>query len=214
MSIHILTSLFAEGFPSDFGNQLRKLIYNKNKFVFVASEFEKNHEKTDEYFSEILDMFEKSSIHFQDTYVIDSRISMEEAQSLIMEEDVLWLSGGDTPVQYQYFISYGLVPAIRNCRGIVIGMSAGAINMAKTAVCTLSCGHSQQLVYDALGLADISVETHFDKNHISKELLELSQKYPIYGICDNSAIICMDDKMSFLGKIFLIDKGKVTEKKN
>jgi len=34
----------------------------------------------------------------------------------------------------------GLVPVLREHKGVIIGMSAGAINMAETAVCSVTCG--------------------------------------------------------------------------
>lgn len=83
--------------------------------------------------------------------------------------------------------------------------------MAKTAICTLTCGHNKQEIYEGLGLVDFSIEPHLDKENISTELLELSETYQIYGMCDNSAIICKENKTSYLGDVFLIDKQKVTQ---
>ena len=90
-------------------------------------------------------------------------------------------------------------------------MSAGSINMTKTAVCTLTCEHDELKIYEALGLVEFSVEPHFDKDNITEELLMISEKYPLYGICDDGAIICTDDNTSFIGDVFLINKGYVTQ---
>lgn len=53
------------------------------------------------------------------------------AQETIRNADVLWLAGGDTSKQFFYLESYGLISCIREHKGVVIGMSAGDINMAK-----------------------------------------------------------------------------------
>ncbi len=209
--IKILTSDFPEGFPEAFAEVLKTYICKTMKLAFVASEFEEIYEKTDWYCDYFLKMFAKWGITFECVKVVDGRMSAKLAQTTIKEADVIWLSGGDTPKQYTYLNSYGLLPCIRQHKGIIIGMSAGSINMAKTAICTLTCGHNKQEIYEGLGLVDFSIEPHLDKENISTELLELSETYQIYGMCDNSAIICKENKTSYLGDVFLIDKQKVTQ---
>lgn len=208
--VKILTSGFPNGFPEDFRRVLKKYIKASMNFVFVASEFENIYEKTDWYCNYFLKMFSDCGIVFKNVNVIDGRISKETAQNMVRNADVLWLAGGDTPKQFTYLESYGLIPCIREQKGVIIGMSAGSINMTKTAVCTLTCGHDELEIHEALGLVEFSVEPHFDKDNITEELLMLSKKYPLYGICDNAAIICTEDKTSFIGDIFFIDNGYVT----
>ena len=208
--VKILTSDFPNGFPDDFSSILKKYIKESMNFVFVASEFENIYEKTDWYCNYFLKMFSDCGIIFKSVEVIDGRISKETAQNMVRNADVLWLAGGDTPKQFAYLESYGLIPFIREQKGVIIGMSAGSINMTKTAVCTLTCKHDELEIYEALGLVEFSVEPHFDKYNITEELLMLSKKYPLYGICDDGAIICTDDKTSYIGDVFLIDNGYVT----
>lgn len=203
--VKILTSGFPNGFPDDFSRLLKTYIKASKKFVFVASEFDIIYEKTDWYCNHFLKMFSDCGITFESVTVIDSRISRETAQDTVKNADVIWLAGGDTPTQFSYLESYGLVPCIREQKGVIIGMSAGSINMAKTAVCTLTCEHDELKIYEALGLVEFSVEPHLNKENISDELLFLSEKYPLYGICDDSAIICTEDNTLFIGDIFIIE---------
>ncbi|MDF2610736.1 MAG: peptidase E-like protein [Lachnospiraceae bacterium] len=208
--VKILTSGFPNGFPDDFSRLLKTYIKTGMKFVFVASEFDNIYEKTDWYCNHFLKMFSDCGITFDSVTVIDSRMSKETAQDTAKNADVLWIAGGDTPTQFGYLESYGLISCIREQKGVVIGMSAGSINMAKTAVCTLTCKHTELKVYEALGVVEFSVEPHLDKDNISEELLILSEKYPLYGICDDGAIICTEDNTLYLGDVFLIDNGHVT----
>ena len=210
MMVKILTSGFPNGFTDDFGRLLKTYIKTGMNFVFVASEFENIYEKTDWYCNRFLKMFSDCGIAFGSVDVIDSRMSREAAQDTIRNADVLWLAGGDTPTQFAYLESYGLIPCIREQKGVIIGMSAGSINMAKTAVCTLTCEHDKLEIYEALGLVEFSVEPHLDKDNITDELLVLSEKYPLYGICDDGAIICTEDNTSYIGDVFLIDNWHVT----
>lgn len=209
--VKILTSGFPNCFPHEFSELLKSYIKNGMNFVFVASEFENIHEKTDWYCNNFLTMFSDCGITFGSSTVIDSRISKETAQDTVRNADVLWLAGGNTSTQFAYLESYGLIPYIREQKGVIIGMSAGSINMAQTAICTLTCEHDKLEIYEGLGLVEFSVEPHFDKNNISNELLELSKKHILYGICDDGAIICTENNTLYLGDIFLIDNGNVTQ---
>ena len=93
--------------------------------------------------------------------------------------------------------------------GVIIGMSAGSINLARTAICTLSCGHTKQEIYKGLGCVNISVEPHFVRSTVSQELLDLSAKYTIYGLCDDSMIIYTDDTVEFYGEIYKLCSGSI-----
>jgi len=209
--VKILTSGFPNGFTHDLSELLKTYIKTGMSFVFVASEFENIHEKTDWYCNNFLKMFSDCGITFGSSMVIDSRISRKTAQDTVRNADVLWLAGGYTPTQFAYLESYGLIPYIREQKGVIIGMSAGSINMAKTAICTLTCKHDKLEIYEGLGLVEFSVEPHFDKNNISNELLELSKKYKLYGLCDDGAIICTENNTLYLGDVFLIDNSNVTK---
>ena len=209
MSIYILTSMFPNGFHAQAAEVFRQRISKRSKFAFVASEFEMLHEKTDKYFHFFLDMFETVGIHFEEAYVIDGRMSAEEAGKAVAEADVVWLSGGDTPTQFGYFQKYSLDKVLREHDGVIIGMSAGSINMAKTAICTLSCGHYKQEIYRGLGCVNVSVEPHFVRDNVSEELLALSEEYTIYGLCDDGLIVCSGETVEFYGEVYRLSFGNI-----
>ena len=193
MSIYILTSWFPNGFNNEIAQLMKKSIKRRTKFAFIASEFEKNHEKTDQYFKEILGLFQNIGIDFEKSYVVDGRMEKEVAKDIVRSADVIWLAGGDTPTEYQYLLKYELIDILREHSGVIIGMSAGSINLTKMAICTLACGHDKQEIYEGIGCVEFSVEPHFDRNKVSKELLELSKQYIIYGFCINFPIPTLAD---------------------
>ena len=209
MGVYILTSMFQNGFDKSISSCLDKIITQRNRFAFVASEFEKDYEKTDRYFRKFLKMFEQTGINFVNAYVVDGRMSFEEAQNAVRDADVVWLSGGDSPAQFRYFVEYRLDKIIKEHSGVIIGMSAGAINLATTSICTLASGHDTQSIYAGLGCVKISIEPHFNSVDISSELLKLSDRYLIYGMCDESMIVCTEDRMEFYGNIYRLANGSV-----
>lgn len=204
MRIRILTSMFPNGFTKEFEKEVKRLITKRENFVFIASEFEKDYDITERYYDYFFNMFTEKGIYFEHKNLIDSRMPTEKAQRLIEAADVVWIAGGDTPTQFEYLKKYDLIDSIKNASGVVIGMSAGSINMGNIAICTIDCGHTEEKIYEGLGLVDISVEPHFDRKNVSKRTLELSKQYSIYGMCDDSAVIYEDEKISYFGDIVLI----------
>lgn len=210
MSTYILTSMFRERFPAALAETLHRVIPKAARFAFVASEFELLQEKTEKYFHHFLQMFATCGIEFVESRSVDGRMTAKEAQETVRNADVVWLSGGDTPTQYGYFNKYGLVDVLRAHTGVVIGMSAGSINMAETAVCTVACGHDKPYIYPALGLVPFSVEPHLNDFGVTAEHLALSERHVLYGLCDEAAIVFENGAVSFLGSVVRI-KGRAVE---
>lgn len=213
MSTYILTSMFHNGFSDEIAELFQKKITQRERFVFVASEFEKHHKKTDNYFKFFLNMFEEKGIHFKEARVVDGRMTAKQAQAAVEAADVVWLAGGNTTAEFAYFQKYGLIDVIKNHNGVVIGMSAGSINLADTAVCTSDEYHDYQQIYQGIGCVRISVEPHFVMGELSDELLELSEKYTIYGLCDESILSAKTKTSSFTAKYIKSKKEMSSEYK-
>lgn len=206
MSIYMLTSRFINGFNNEISAYMNKSIIKRDIFVYIASDFQ-NYKITDKYFKEILDMFSQININFKYPYVIDSRLSRDKANQIVKRSDLIWLSGGDTPTQFKSLKEYHLLSTIKNHKSPVIGMSAGAINMAEVSICSLNCGHDKQEIYEGLGCVNISVEPHYNSGIVSKELVELSLDHDIYGLCDESMIAVNDNQVLYFGEVYKISKG-------
>lgn len=209
MGTYILSSMFPHGFNREVTEQFCKLIQKRDRFAFIASDFEENYKKTDEYFRLMLNMFHEKGIIFHEACVIDGRMPKEYAKRKVQEADVVWISGGDTIAEHTYLLKYGLDEVIRQHSGIVIGMSAGAINLSQTSICTVTCGHCEQKIYQGLGCVDISVEPHFVAENVTEELLELSKRYVIYGLCDGGIIVHRNGRTQFFGEVYRIKDGTV-----
>lgn len=157
MGIFILTSMFNSGFGEDFSANLHRYITKRGLFAFVASDFH-GHEKTDRYFDRFYKMFADIKIEFDSAVVVYDRMSPKKAQKIVAEAGAVWLAGGDTHTQFRHLAEYGLTQIINNHRGVVIGMSAGTLNLAKTVISTLSGGHEKQYIYPGIALS-ISLST-------------------------------------------------------
>lgn len=203
MKVSILTSGFPNGFTDDFIQCVKEYYNNNGSFLFIASDFS-GHSKTDKYTNEFLNMFKNNGIIFDNVHVIDDRITKEKAMEYIKEADIIWISGGDTLKQIMNLKKYNLIPVLQNKEGLIIGMSAGSINMATRVVLAKDINDNipKLAIYDGIGLVNINIEPHLDsasEEHM-KDIYEASQITTIYGLYDNSFIKIVDGKVDIYGE--------------
>ena len=207
MSTYIFTSAFQNGIPKEIGKRIAEVTKKRERFVFVASEFMRGFEKTDKYAALFLEMLAAHGVSFEETAVVDGRMEPEAARDAVRKADFIWLSGGDTKAEFRYFEQYGLVDILRRHGGVLLGMSAGAINMGKTAVCAFASETELEIwKYPALGLVDFSVVPHLN-GHSGEALLPLSKEIPFYALCDDAAIFVTGGQTDFFGKVYLYKNG-------
>ena len=111
-------------------------------------------------------------------------------------------------MQLQFIREKGLDAAICDASAVVLGVSAGAINMAKYSLDT----KESPVPYDGLGLADITVKPHFklEDRQVLSALLEISMELPICAMEDDSAIFVAGDRISSMGEIHWVSKGEIS----
>jgi dipeptidase E len=203
MKASILISAFNNGFSLDFIKCVKKYYTKVGSFIMIASDFT-SHDKNDKYANIFVSLFNLQGIEFNKVKVIDDRIAKDEMPKLIMEAGIIWLSGGDTLKQIAYIKEYGLIPYVQKRDGLTIGMSAGAINMARKVVLAKDINDNipELSIYDGVGLVNINIEPHLDyasEDHF-KEICDAAKVNPIYGLYDDSFIEIVDNTTTFHGK--------------
>ncbi len=210
MSTYILTSFFPNGFNKKVTQVVKREIVNKDSFTYVASDFA-DYELTDFYLDSVVKLFSDIGIDFKKVNCVDDRTDIDTVQKMIREADVVWLAGGDTAKQYKSLIKYGLDKVIKEHTGVVFGMSAGAINLGKTAICYSDYERTEIVVYNAMGCVDITLCPHFNPSEIPNDIVKMSKKYTIYGLQDDDIIVCKEDSVEFIGDIYKITNGDVQQ---
>ncbi|MCL1952544.1 MAG: Type 1 glutamine amidotransferase-like domain-containing protein, partial [Oscillospiraceae bacterium] len=166
------------------------------------------HGKTDHYARLDREWFEDIGVCFGACDVLDNRVTPERARELVRATSCLFLMGGDTKRQFDFMQGYGLIEPIRQSRAAVLGLSAGAINMA-----ALAFHEEVEAPYEGLALADISVTPHFNDSRddpaMTARIRAFSQGHPIYAMCDGSAIFVRGGEIEMLGEIYKIDHGVI-----
>ena len=197
---------FFSGFPNGFtcavAGRLREELTQRDNLALIASEIT-NHAKVDHYAAQWNGWFNEIGLPFAAYHTIDSRMEPARARQLISEASCVVLMGGDPYQQLQFLHEYGLDEDIRESSAALLGLSAGAVNMAVRSLCVWDSPEP----YEGLGLADITVHPHYPEK---KDELLAACCYPVYAMEDNSAIFVKGGSISSVGNIHMIEPQEDT----
>lgn len=193
-------------FPDDIAKRLEEELVVRDSLVFISA-WPSDYEKNDDDSAGMHGMFEECNMSFSRYHVIDNRTDSSDAKRLIQEASCIFLMGGHAMWQFQLICEKGIAEEIRKSSAVILGVSAGSINMAKHSVDILE----SLMPYDGLGLADITVKAHFDwKNkELLQTLQQVSMKVPVCAMEDESAIFIKDGYAVHTGQIHWISEGTI-----
>ena len=179
----------AEIFRNDFRNI--------ETIVYVPTHPE-NKEKCEELSR--TDIFKNIGINFKKVIVLDNSYSIDEVKNIINENELFFLYGGDPYTQIDFINRYNIAELIKD--KLIIGLSAGSINMSKNAICTKDEDFDESNVYNGMGLVDFSIEPHFDYNNteVLDDLKMFSNDTDIFALEDDAYIIVKDGTVNFYRK--------------
>lgn len=196
---------------------IKDSLNDHKKIVFVASDINDSREKILSYANILFDSMKMVGIKFEEYLILDGK-SKEKAFDYINNANLVFLCGGDTYKQHEFFETINLKEILTNYQGLVIGQSAGALNMAVNVFNSPEEQEkSEPIFFEGLGLTNINIEPHFifddslfDENekYQREAIIKESYNRPIYGQCDGSHIIINDDNVATIcGKTYLIENG-------
>lgn len=196
-------------------DQIKEKLDNENNFLFLCSSSD-NYEKNDSYANITFKSFNMSGFNFKKLIKVDDRYTGNLDED-IKNASLIFLSGGHTPTEMKFFDKINLKERLKNYSGVIIGQSAGSINLAKTVVCAPEYEEEigTEYVWEGLGQTDINIEPHFILNvgeeykKLREELLKLSEQYKIYAICDGSHIYDDGINKTLYGEAYLIDNRNI-----
>lgn len=201
------------GFNLNIAKHLNNDLNNKNIITFIAADFD-DFEKNDKYTDINLQWFDKIGIKFYQKQLIDNRIDQYTANFYITNSDVIFLIGGDTLKQIDNIKKYNLIDALKNSNSVVIGLSAGAINMNENVILPKNENDNvtDTFSYKGLGLSNISIIPHFDFNEISynENLLNLSTNNKFICLPNDSSIRISDEnEITYINDCYELSDGKI-----
>jgi dipeptidase E len=209
--------------------RIRKDIKETNQIVFVPGYYEvkKVRRAKNIYMPELIKVFADLDIHFKNIICITPNTNNDKVKDYINNSDVVFLMGGNPFHQDKFIKDKGIDKLLENYSGIIMGVSAGAMNMSRKVIITpCSDEYPDYDIRDGLTLSDISILPHFNIDGYvpevidcnddlvkKKDLIRAEKEYgPFYCIQDYptvSAIRTYKDKVEFLGGIiYKVEDGE------
>ncbi|KGA96146.1 cyanophycinase [Alkalihalobacillus alcalophilus ATCC 27647 = CGMCC 1.3604] len=211
MKTHYYLGWFNNTFPENLGKILQEDITDRKSLAMISSNpfFYEDDGATERSW------LDQAGIMFDEYHLINYRVQKKDAQTLIQNASVIFLLGGDTLKQNGLLMEYELSDLIKESRAVVMGASAGAINMSAKWLCSKNFGYKVEIssVYNGIGLDNFSILSHFDfENNIAlvqDELTPLSEEMNIYASNTDCAVRVKGGKIDILGNVFLISHSKI-----
>lgn len=204
---------------------IKKNLKQTNRFVSIANNplsFEENDERARQLFESITLTFGKDK--FQEKILLDGR-NMKRAEEILKSADFIFLQGGKCLRQMEFFEAIHLKENLSNFDGVVVGSSAGAMNLCDTVA-----NFPEELVdldeprwLKGLGFYDQIVIPHFDGETLTYQIpcdeidvidniLPMSQSKTFLGLTNESYVMIDNNKnITFFGDIYTISDGKVSK---
>lgn len=204
---------FFSGFPTRqfstaIAEQLKKELPVRDSLVFISA-WPADYARNDSDAAGMHAMFANCAMPFASYSVIDNRTSAACARQLIREASCLFLMGGHATQQFRLICEKDIRHDICESSAVILGVSAGSINMAARA---LDIWESP-VPYEGLGLANITIKAHvtLENQELLKTLLIISAKHnmPICAMEDESAIFVKEKVVAHMGKIHWINEGGI-----
>ena len=198
-----------KGFEPNIEESIKKDLNGKKSIVFIPTS-PTNYEKNDLYTygnSEIKGImtYIGNISNIDKVTIIDDRISSYERIELIKNTDVIYLLGGNPFNQIEYINNNKYDELIRNFNGIIIGTSAGAMNLCKNVYYSKDEDFDKSIFYDGIGLVDITIDPHFDINNKEQveEIINNSVDKEIIGLPNESAIRIENGNIEYINEIYI-----------
>ncbi len=202
-------------------DNLKKYIKKYDNFLYIPSDGY-NYEITDMYLSVIKESF-NLTLPFKNYKILDNR-TINKIDEMLKEADLIFLSGGHVPTQNKFFNDINLKDKLKNTDSLIIGLSAGSMNMAKDVysipeLTGESIDKDFKRTLPGLGLTNINVLPHYneiknttldDKDYIKDIVLPDTYERKVYALNDGSYIL-IDGKSYLYGEAYILKDGKIKQ---
>lgn len=203
---YYLDWFYDNGFPEKLVNVLNEDITERKSIVMISAEspdYQDEQVSIDNVFEKT--WFNNANIFFDEYHLIDHNTHKEVAQQLIQNASVVFLCGGYPQYQKHLLEKYELLDLIKKSNAVVMGTSAGGMNMSNEYV-------DDGTIYKGMALNNFSFEAHFDYDNITllEERFLLSEKMDVYVAANkNGAVRVKESKIDIIGNVYLICNSKI-----
>ena len=202
---------FFSGFPTrhftdSIAEVLKEELTIRDSLVFIST-WPDNYAQNDEDSHGMHHMFAERNMAFTKHSVIDNRTEAEEAVRLIWEASCIFLMGGNATLQFDLMYRKDILDEIRQSSAVILGVSAGSMNMGKHVVDI----YESLAPYEGLGFADLTIKAHYPlEEDLLQAVKQVSMELPVCLMTDESAIFIKEESIKKIGQIYRMIKGEIS----
>ena len=206
---------------NDFTARLREVLPPNPRALFICSDPEA-HDQTCHFGADTVAAFSLAGMAFSSYAVLDGS-NAEDADFLIENSDFLIFAGGHVPTQNAFFQELGLREKLEGFEGVVMGISAGSMNLADVVyVQPEEEGESSPdfpRFAPGLGITGVNILPHYQK--VKDNVLDGlrlfedityadSMGHTFFALPDGSYFYQDDDCLLLCGESYLIRDGDIS----
>lgn len=209
MQIRYYFSWFENGFPSNLTDSIKRDLTERKSLVMISG----NPEETFQSDFLIKKWFDQAGIFFDKYEIINKESSKSEVINLLNNASVIFLCGGYPKKQNKFLIDYGLFDVIKVSQSIIMGASAGAMNMSSQWLSSINTDQKvkKSSIINGIGLDNFYFCTKANQSisdgALLKELLPMSVSLDIYMPIGESAIRIENSQTDIYGNVYIISNG-------
>ena len=225
MTLFITSSPYIDGADraildpgNGFVDRLKAVLPPNPRALFIASHPD-SRDLTCHWGADTVSAFALANMAFSSYSILDGN-NADEAGYLVHNSDIIFLAGGHVPTQNDFFLEIGLRDLMEDYDGVVMGISAGSMNMADMVyVQPEEPGESVpefRRFVPGLGLTAVNILPHYQKarhytldgRHLYRDITSAdSMGHCFFALPDGSYIYQEDDCLLLCGKAYRLMNG-------
>ena len=209
---------------------IKKFVQKYDNFVLIAND-PSDCEMNDYRFGLVCQSLEMSGLIFKNKTFLDNR-NKRKAKEIISNADLIFLQGGCLPCQLEFFARIGLKKLIQQHNGLIVGSSAGAMNLCQTVFNypevaeEIDDRQGNEFFLRGLGFYNQIFVPHFDGKKkrycacttdfdpLRDYILPLSHGREFIACNDGAYILLDGGAAQYFGDFYLIKDGSIVGYKN
>ena len=200
-------------FNDEVSNVIKRMVKNPINMVVIPAD-PNNFVKNDKQFygnDSVIGVFKTFKKIFPNLNIVllDNRVSQTNGIKYLEKSNIIYLLGGNPFIQLEYLQKTKYSDIIQHTSALVMGVSAGAMNLAVNSYYSKDEDYPESIIYKGLGLTNITIDPHFDINNLEQvnEIKDNSKNIKIIGLPNDSAIVISDNNIEFIGKVYIFENG-------
>jgi len=204
----VLLSESRENKNKELMNAVIEMLPKEPSVAYIPSKYDPLHKNYGNYVSGLVDLVGLEDINH---YALERELWEEDFRDKILENNVLFLPGGNT-FRFLYWMKKrdlgDIISEFAENR-LIIAISAGAIALTPRVDISRDDNVIDLEEFEGYGIVDFYFKPHFKDNDVDNKHIEdyLGNRAPsdtrkIYACCDRSGLIVQNNDVKIIGEVF------------